>query len=1148
MIVKVARPASLPAPGDRLVVVEASAGTGKTYFLEHRVVDLILGGAELGQILLVTFTEKAVAELRTRIRDVLDRLSRQTADDAGEERWTIDEPARARLRAAVTAFDHAPIFTIHGFCHRILVEDAFASQRLFQQTQVTDEAAFDAAFGALLREQFARVSPDRELLEAFLASGKNVNRLRDLLLQCARVGIDARMRRRLDAEAVRSAADLFREHFGTEGRRNIVLAALISERKWLAGRLEEIAGALDATPADADTADLLAMMDACREAVELIAGRANKLPAGIVAAAKGLLSTMSLGEAIATQMLPAIIARVQADKQEHGHFDYDDMLHLVWRALVGPRGSELAARLRARTPWAMIDEFQDTDPVQWNIFRSVWMHTDARGLTIVGDPKQAIYGFRGADVRTYLEARDEMLRGGATRVPLTVNRRSTEPLVAAVNQILVGNVMMPLLAGEITYDEPVRASGDVICSDTRPPIAVLAITAGKTKANADGNRVALARAIGDAIDALRERPPSWSSRGEIKPFALGQVMVLTRTNRDSTEVAASLRQRGLPCALVEAEKLFATREASELANVLAAIAEPRSRSARLRALRTRFFDVPWADLMSVVDAPDHHPLIARIFDWSQLASKRAYETLFRRVVEDSRFAERALVLGGGERAVTNTWHLIELLLAELARARSDLHELVGRLRRWMIDEQSHPDERDVQRAETDADAVRILTIHKAKGLEAPYVFLYGGLSGGPKGQVRTIRDAVGRLIVIGDHGDATQAQIEAEIDGENQRLAYVALTRAQVRLYLPLYADLKKDATYWPIQRCVAPLIGRPASTRVLLETIPVPFDTPELPEAPPDALAAFVAPPPPSATELAPLPPERAGLVMLSYTRLAHDLDLPMQAVKPGDALAPERSLEISAAEFDVDDASGSADVAPLVGPDDLPPGADSGLLLHDFLEVADLHVARTAPDVADWGRDPEVARQLADAARARGVDPRYLPHAQHVAWRMLTQPLALTDGNTLPPMVMAPALAREVEFAYPLALDMTDASLRNTGFVRGYIDALVAWDDELWVLDYKSDVLGSTDADPAALASAARRRVDEHYGVQARLYAIAADRVRGRRRLAGLLFAFMRHDIVVPLRVDDDMLETWRTWLAQIARRPFAPTSAVPRLEVTP
>jgi len=187
---------------------------------------------------------------------------------------------------------------------------------------------------------------------------------------------------------------------------------------------------------------------------------------------------------------------------------------------------------------------------------------------------------------------------------------------------------------------------------SRAPIPVFQLQT-TSKANADANKATLAVAIGDAIDALRAAPPRWSQRGVEQRFALGQVMVLTRSNRDSTEIATALRARGLPCALVEPEKLFATREAYELAAVLASIAAPRDRSSRLRALRTRFFDVPWAELMQVVDAPDHHPLVARVFDWAQLAAKRNYEALFRRLVEDSRFAERAPVLGGGERAATN---------------------------------------------------------------------------------------------------------------------------------------------------------------------------------------------------------------------------------------------------------------------------------------------------------------------------------------------------------------------------------------------------------------------------------------------------------------------------------------------------------------
>ena len=580
-----------------------------------------------------------------------------------------------------------------------------------------------------------------------------------------------------------------------------------------------------------------------------------------------------------------------------------------------------------------------------------------------------------------------------------------------------------------------------------------------------------------------------------------------------------MRARGLPCALVEPDRLFDTREASELAAVLAAIAAPRDRSARLRALRTRYFDVAWPDLMKVVDAPDHHPAMARLHDWSALAARRAYESLFRRLVEDSRFAERALVVGGGERAIANTWHLVELLLEEVARSRSDLHELVTQLRRWIADRGDRLDDRDVQRAETDADAIRVLTVHKAKGLEAPYVFVYGAITAPPSSsRVHTLREATDRVLVIDPSDPEVKGRIEADLDAENQRLAYVALTRAQIRMYLPLYGDgvTSDRSMYHAVQRCLAPHVIGPnaAASRSLIRTITVPVGAEEAADAPAAALSGFAPGLPPglgaSVGELAPLDPVRAGLTTLSYTRIAHDLT----AIEL-DPRAHDAPLALDAAEFDADDARGE------VGPDDLPPGATSGLLLHELLEVAELPIVRQAPDAAAWAGDPAVAAELARAARARGIAEAYLPHAARIVHATLSRPLALVDGEMLPPLAEAPALAREVEFAFPLP-----GSSPVRGLARGFIDALVAWDDDLWVLDYKSDVLAGDD-----LAAAARTRVAERYAVQMRIYGLAADRLRGRRRLAGLLFAFVRHGVVVPVRTNDDTIASWSTWLGELA-----------------
>ena len=171
------RPRDLPPADVRLCVVEASAGTGKTFFLEHRVADLILAGASIDQLLVVTFTEKATAELRQRLRGLLERMATAPAEapsgpDAGPS-WRLDDEARARLRQAVSQFDRAAVHTIHAFCQRLLVEDAFTGKRLFEQTQIPDQAAFEDAFLHELRTRFT-VEPDHRALLAEALRGKEL--------------------------------------------------------------------------------------------------------------------------------------------------------------------------------------------------------------------------------------------------------------------------------------------------------------------------------------------------------------------------------------------------------------------------------------------------------------------------------------------------------------------------------------------------------------------------------------------------------------------------------------------------------------------------------------------------------------------------------------------------------------------------------------------------------------------------------------------------------------------------------------------------------------------------------------------------------------------------------------------------------------
>ncbi|HEY0839893.1 MAG TPA: UvrD-helicase domain-containing protein, partial [Vulgatibacter sp.] len=379
-------------PKDRHVVVEASAGTGKTYTLEHLVVDLILTtDVTIAQVLVVTFTERATGELRQRVRAILQRLLDLRKDDpnaAGlpdDACWILDDQARARLERALRQFDTATISTIHGFCRRILTEHAFANQRLFAERNVDGREAFASAFRDTVREVLAVDPACRPILETWLANW-NVDQLEALLY-----------------EATRERAEL--------------LPAL--DDAWVDPGGAEEGPARDLAAIDADVVRL---------------------------------------ESLAVQrFLPLVVERLERRKREQGLFDFDDMLGLVRRSLSGEHGEALARILRGRYAVALIDEFQDTDEVQWEIFRRVFF--DGAGdtrLYVIGDPKQAIYRFRGADVETYLSAKAEILGAGGARVALLDNYRSTRSLIDAYNSILDQGAPEPFFTSEgIDYAEPV---------------------------------------------------------------------------------------------------------------------------------------------------------------------------------------------------------------------------------------------------------------------------------------------------------------------------------------------------------------------------------------------------------------------------------------------------------------------------------------------------------------------------------------------------------------------------------------------------------------------------------------------------------------------------------------------------------------------
>jgi exodeoxyribonuclease V beta subunit len=1174
--VRYRKPPQLADLGVRHAVVEASAGTGKTYILEHLVVDLILTrGATVDQILVVTFTEKATAELGTRIRRKLEELLHLDGDHPNAEGadetdcWLIDEAARQRIGDALLGFDRAAISTIHGFCQRLLTEHAFLHRRLFREEAVAEDEAFATAFAEVLRREPATDTQLGELLSLWLQAGNALTKLRRAVAAAVR-GVSCLFPRRpealrpdpFDPTMVVAAAQAVLAAPAGEGLKASLKAAKVHHStstslvdKW--GELRSLAA--DCTDAAAVPWFLTAVDVFDRRRDDAIGYLYKKLdPAwadpdlrAVVAAFRQFVAAAPPPlAALVTRLVPSVAARLEGNKREAGRFDFQDMLTLVAEGLQGEgaRQRALLSTLRARYRYALIDEFQDTDEVQWGIFRKIFFDSAAgHVLTVIGDPKQAIYAFRGADVFTYLDARRAIEASGGARVYLTENFRSTAPLIGAYNAILDQAAPFFRPEGGILYDHPVTCGSPTLelrdaDGAITPGLVVLDVeTEARSLLTWQVKRALLARMAREVQSLLAPRSGlSFGPAGRTRPVHAGDIYILTRTTRESREVGEALRAVGVPFAFFKQEKLFDTVEARDLLDLLRAVADPDDVTARARAFITPFFSLGLADLASCDDLDPGDPLLRLLYDWRALAEAGDFETLFARIVAGSGVVCRNLFFRDSERSLTNTLHLIEILQEEAARSRTTIRELCATLGAFIAGTRRPPGEgRDIQRLETEAAAVQIMTIHHSKGLEAAAVFVYGGFWPGPGNDVRVIHDADGhRLCDVGRATPDAAAAYTAEQEDEERRVLYVALTRAKARLYLPRYPAAFKNlrGAYRFVNDRLHALLGGFSDPAVLAlfqrDPIPCPGDAlPPLLPASRAALAAWSPPPdlllPPLSVDRSALGRARAGFVTTSYSALKRGAG---GGFVPAVALADDLTLEDQRRLDAGDDAppllkpsTTAADLAAAVlGPDDLPRGRITGRFVHALLEELPLASATAEADWKIWAARPENAAVFTRVRRRYDLSPVYLPATQQLVHTALTAPVQL-GPTLLPGFARAARTLREMEFIYPIperhhnlltALatpqDPAVAPAKFTidrGIIKGYVDLLFEHDGRVYLCDWKGDWL------PDWSQPTVSGHVQRNYTLQARLYTLGVARFFGldspgafEQRWGGVVYAFVR------------------------------------------
>ncbi len=1150
------RPAILAdIPRDGHVVIEASAGTGKTHTLEHLVVDLLLSGeAKIDEILIVTFTEPATAELKARVRGKLEDLVRAEEHRCGpdEPHWEIGPEQRHILQQQLDLFGRSSIHTIHGFCHRILMENAFHLRRLFDEEHTDSGTIFDMAFKAALRGEIA-TDPD---LRQYLLAWLKRNDLRSLADSLAYLATeDARLAPGFYEEPLRKALDnlarLTDEELVDTQRafRNGVSGVASGKVKYTMLQLvEALVGAVRPYGESRDLAELLAATDSalagCLEGVRWEMENVFRLfhdvevPAGTtqLSLKHALVRLIPLRTAVIHKTLEPVREQLRLVKQR-GHFDYDDMLRGVWDRIGDrddPNGEVMVRLLRSRYKLALIDEFQDTDPVQWNIFKRIFFESpDAENrLFVIGDPKQAIYGFRGADVDTYIDARRAILEAREESAPVRLrqNFRSTATMIAAYNRLLDQRAPSPFFTGAIQYDAPVECGrpGRALEDSRGEPVAPIQIA----RVVPSGDRLdaytikrtlgmwmarEVRRILDEGLNVVDREDPS-----QTRPVGPDDIYMLTRSGTEARKLAKYLRELDVPFAFYKEEGLFQSAEARHVLDLLHAIDDPSRRANRFRAWSTPFFDVPFERLAECAHLPETDPLVKTLLDWHELAKQGRFERLFASVLDDSGVVRREIFRGPSERELTNILHLFEILLEEVHRERASTADLIVKLHTLIENAATHSDDRNIQRLETDRKAVQLMTIHKSKGLEAEVVFLYGGFSKAPQtDKNRVCRQGDERVVYMGlPQSSGAMMAIEREMTEENQRLLYVAATRARSLLYLPFIGKERGklqygylNGTYEVMNNRLLQVVDESLDETIdedgravpLFRLVRVEEDEFKVAEGglhmPAAADYSDWRPPTAPDRELSSRLEKlrRRPLVVSSYSRMKRTSQY-LDAEGRDDLL-----LEIDAR------------AAAWADRDELPSGADTGIFLHDILERIDFATVRDAGTFEKWVARPDVDALFVDSMSTHGIEERYAEYSRRVVWATLASPLTLPGCAPLERLADVPRDLREIEFLFPIpergnptVLETPPADVEfdvRRGYIKGFIDLVFEYDGRVFFADWKSDSLETYGA------ADLREHVTSHYETQAWLYSIAVLKMFGihdeatfEERFGGYMYAFLR------------------------------------------
>ena len=1095
-------------------LIEASAGTGKTYSIAIMALRLVVEkDIKINQILMVTFTKAAVAELEMRVRAFLrlglkvvrgeqisDSMIRDIVQEAIENN-DIDT-IKKRLEEAVLFLDETAVLTIHSFCQKVLKEFSFETNQIFGAEAISPDEfnqLVEDSFNEYWRKKITTLNT--KLLTDLLEKGFT----RDAILQVVKDGLSGK----LPTAPVDVPADFLTPTFQdallrSEGdeqqkREEIKQHLLVQLNNWGDDLPDMIKrGGKHAT----DAFSHLVSPEFRVSLLNAIMDRAGKnyIPKAFTPEFAEAVVAFSSSNALSKKDANILMAQIGVDafrqvanevsraKEDRGHITFDDMILSVKHALaIEENRIKLIQYLNEKFKAVFIDEFQDTDKDQYVIFNTLFGETSI--LFYIGDPKQSIYGWRKADMSTYFKAKDEV------RVPphsMNVNHRSNEAFIQAMNEFFQPTAGFDTffyngVANGITYipvESPAQNTKGSLLREGEPPIPLL-ISEHEDKFD-------LKKGIKHLIQhILFSNQYTIAKKGEapraIKPSDLG---ILVRSNAEAVTVKKILITLGVPGVTINDTKLFESEEAVDLYYIMMAVHKCDKNSIN-RALLTHFGGYNPESFAKA----DKDAIAERFKTYQETWKKEGVYVMLRQFLSDHNLSDKFYdtSIENPERLVANVLQLVEIIHKISERKNYDQLEQIQWLKKGIDGEWREGDEYE-QRLERDEEAVKIVTIHKAKGLEyniviAPFLDLRSSL---PKSKTISFRHPdTGDYLVVSKDLATTDEQTwyRTQTEQENRRLLYVAITRARYQCFV--LGNMGKSYANSSLRSFTNAIKGAKnvdpdALPHIGLWDIPFTGNRARAQQVPPANREYAVA---------------KNFTLTEKYWRKASFT-----------ALSPEhQSIPLPKYQGVSDEAYDRFIFR------DLKKGAQTGNLLHYIFE----HIDFTNSDY--WPATIEKAvRRL-----AANTSPEFLANLNAFLHQVIDTELPTHPRFTLNQISNLERLT-ELEFDFPLQqinmreienLSTSDAPLfvRNNdemeGIMTGKIDLFFRYNGKYYILDWKSNYLGET-AEDYSKENMQEAMNENNYHLQYHIYSVAANKYLANRipdwdydqGFGGVIYLFVR------------------------------------------